>query len=203
MWVDFGGSFVGCVVNGQVMFLVWLMVEVQLLLLLEVICDINKYSNNVMVCQVLLMLGVEMIGQFGDIVNVVCVVCGWFNDKGIDINGLVIENGVGFLCVECVMLVLLVSVLVQVYCLLLMLEFVFLLLLVGYDGIMCCCLKMQSVVGQVYIKIGMFNDVCLIVGYVQVVLGKIYVVVFLINYVVVFNGQQVQDVLLQWVYENG
>ncbi|MAF04822.1 MULTISPECIES: D-alanyl-D-alanine carboxypeptidase/D-alanyl-D-alanine-endopeptidase [unclassified Herbaspirillum] len=203
MWADLGGSFAGRVVNGQVTPSARLMVEVQSPPLPEVIRDINKYSNNVMARQVLLTLGAEMTGQPGDTVNAARAVRGWLNDKGIDTNGLAIENGAGLSRVERVTPALLASVLVQAYRSPLMPEFVSSLPLVGYDGTMRRRLKTQSVAGQAHIKTGTLNDVRSIAGYVQAASGKTYVVVFLINHAAAPNGQQAQDALLQWVYENG
>lgn len=171
--------------------------------LVEIIRDINKYSNNVMARQVLLTLGAEMTGQPGDTVNAARAVRGWLNDKGIDTNGLAIENGAGLSRVERVTPALLASVLVQAYRSPLMPEFVSSLPLVGYDGTMRRRLKTQSVAGQAHIKTGTLNDVRSIAGYVQAASGKTYVVVFLINHAAAPNGQQAQDALLQWVYENG
>lgn len=34
-----------------------------------------------------------------------CVVCGWFVVYGIDVVGLVLENGLGFFWLECIKLV--------------------------------------------------------------------------------------------------
>ncbi|QNB08565.1 D-alanyl-D-alanine carboxypeptidase/D-alanyl-D-alanine-endopeptidase [Herbaspirillum frisingense] len=203
MWAELGGSFSGRVVNGVVTPSARLMVEVQSPTLPEVIRDINKYSNNVMARQVLLTLGAEMTGQPGDTVNAARVVRGWLNDKGIDTNGLAIENGAGLSRVERVTPSLLASVLVQAYRSPLMPEFVSSLPLVGYDGTMRRRLKTQSVAGQAHIKTGTLNDVRSIAGYVQAASGKTYVVVFLINHAAAPNGQKAQDALLQWVYENG
>ncbi|EOA05388.1 D-alanyl-D-alanine carboxypeptidase [Herbaspirillum frisingense GSF30] len=203
MWAELGGSFSGRVVNGVVTPSARLMVEVQSPTLPEVIRDINKYSNNVMARQVLLTLGAEMTGQPGDTVNAARVVRGWLNDKGIDTNGLAIENGAGLSRVERVTPSLLASVLVQAYRSPLMPEFISSLPLVGYDGTMRRRLKTQSVAGQAHIKTGTLNDVRSIAGYVQAASGKTYVVVFLINHAAAPNGQKAQDALLQWVYENG
>ncbi|ONN63882.1 D-alanyl-D-alanine carboxypeptidase/D-alanyl-D-alanine-endopeptidase [Herbaspirillum sp. VT-16-41] len=203
MWAEMGGSFSGRVVNGVVTPSARLMVEVQSPTLPEVIRDINKYSNNVMARQVLLTLGAEMTGQPGDTVNAARVVRGWLNDKGIDTNGLAIENGAGLSRVERVTPSLLASVLVQAYRSPLMPEFISSLPLVGYDGTMRRRLKTQSVAGQAHIKTGTLNDVRSIAGYVQAASGKTYVVVFLINHAAAPNGQKAQDALLQWVYENG
>ena len=203
MWAELGGSFSGRVVNGVVTPSARLMVEVQSPTLPEVIRDINKYSNNVMARQVLLTLGAEMTGQPGDTVNAARVVRGWLNDKGIDTNGLAIENGAGLSRVERITPSLLASVLVQAYRSPLMPEFVSSLPLVGYDGTMRRRLKTQSVAGQAHIKTGTLNDVRSIAGYVQAASGKTYVVVFLINHAAAPNGQKAQDALLQWVYENG
>jgi D-alanyl-D-alanine carboxypeptidase/D-alanyl-D-alanine-endopeptidase (penicillin-binding protein 4) len=203
MWAELGGSFSGRVLNGLVTPTARLMVEVQSPPLPEVIRDINKYSNNLMARQVLLTLGAEMTGQPGDTTNAVRAVRSWLNDKGIDTSALVIENGAGLSRIDRVTPLLLGSLLVQAYRSPLMPEFVSSLPLVGYDGTMRRRLKTQSVAGQAHIKTGTLNDVRSIAGYVQAASGKTYVVVFLINHAAAPNGQQAQDALLQWVYENG
>ncbi|MET3433453.1 D-alanyl-D-alanine carboxypeptidase/D-alanyl-D-alanine-endopeptidase (penicillin-binding protein 4) [Herbaspirillum seropedicae] len=203
MWADLGGRFAGRVLDGQVTPSARMMVEVQSPALPEVIRDINKYSNNVMARQVLLTLGAEMTGQPGDPVNAARAVRGWLGDKGIDTNGLAIENGAGLSRIERVTPGLLANVLLQAWRSPLMPEFVSSLPLVGYDGTMRRRLKTQGVAGQAHIKTGTLNDVRSIAGYVQAASGKTYVVVFLINHPAAPNGQKAQDALLQWVYENG
>ena len=203
MWADLGGSFAGRVASGTVTPSARLMAEVQSPALPEVIRDINKYSNNVMARQVLLTLAAEMTGQPGDTVNGARAVRSWLNDKGIDTNGLAIENGAGLSRIERVTPALLGNMLAQAYRSPLMPEFVSSLPLVGYDGTMRRRLKTQSVAGQAHIKTGTLNDVRSIAGYVQAASGKSYVVVFLINHQNAPGGQKAQDALLQWVYENG
>ncbi|MGZ3238651.1 MAG: D-alanyl-D-alanine carboxypeptidase, partial [Burkholderiaceae bacterium] len=82
-------------------------------------------------------------------------------------------------------------------------EFISSMPLVGYDGTMRQRLQERSVAGNAHIKTGSLNEVRAIAGYVLAASGKRYAVVFFINHSNAVRGQEAQDALLQWVYENG
>jgi D-alanyl-D-alanine carboxypeptidase/D-alanyl-D-alanine-endopeptidase (penicillin-binding protein 4) len=75
--------------------------------------------------------------------------------------------------------------------------------LVGYDGTMRNRLIDRSVAGNAHIKTGRLADVRAIAGYVLAKSGKRYAVVCMINHPNAGRAQEVQDALLQWVYEHG
>ena len=57
--------------------------------------------------------------------------------------------------------------------------------------------------GNAHIKTGSLDDVRALAGYVLAASGKRYVVVCIINHRNAVRGQEAQDALLQWVYQNG
>lgn len=62
------------------------------------------------------------------------------------------------------------------------------------------CFINVGVFGNVYIKIGMLCDVCVIVGYVVGVDGQSYIVVSFINNDYVEVVCVVYDMLFEWIY---
>lgn len=182
--------------EGKVLCQVVLLVMYYGLLLLEVVYDIDKYLNNVMVCQLFLMIGVEIGCKFVLVWQLIEVINQWFVKQNLMMLELVLENGLGLLCIECISVCNMGCLLQQVDVNLNGGVLCDVLFVVGVDGIMCNCLICVGVVGNVEIKIGMFNDVCVIVGYVEGENGECFVVVSMINYLNVSGGQVVYDVLL-------
>ena len=75
--------------------------------------------------------------------------------------------------------------------------------LAGNDGTMRSRVKDRSVAGHAHIKTGMLNDVRAIAGYVLAASGRRYVVVCFVNHPNAGKAVEMQDLLLEWVYERG
>ena len=123
--------------------------------------------------------------------------------KGIFAPELVIENGSGLSRTERISAATMGCLLVAAFKAPTMPEFMASMPLVGYDGTMRQRLKTQGVAGHAHVKTGMLDDVRAIAGYVLASSGKRYAVVSIINHSNAMRGQEVQDMLLQWVYEHG
>lgn len=171
--------------------------------LAELIRDINKYSNNVMARQVLLTLAHQVTTLPGDPVHGAAVVRGWLAEKGIDAPELVIDNGSGLSREARVSARTLGRMLVAAFQAPFMPEFMASLPLVGLDGTMQRRMTDEPMAGHAHVKTGSLEQVSAIAGYVLAASGARYAVVCLINHENVARAHEVQDALLQWVYERG
>ena len=203
MWRDVGGVFQGEVVDGVVPPQARLQVERESVSLPEVIRDMNKFSNNVMARQLLLTIAAETEKSPATAERGAHVVKTWLAARGIDNPDVIIENGSGLSRNERISAGTMGRMLVAAFRAPTMPEFVSSLPLVGFDGTMRRRLQDRGVAGRAHIKTGSLNDVRAIAGYVLAASGKQYAVVSLINHVNASRGQEAQDLLLQWVYENG
>lgn len=203
IWGELGGTITGEVRNGYVPPNARLVTQWESAPLSEVIRDINKYSNNVMARQVLLTLASHQLNAPANQERGATVVKTWMARKGIDAPELVIENGSGLSRTERISAATMGSLLGAAFQAPTMPEFIASMPLVGYDGTMRQRLNAQGVAGHAHIKTGMLNDVRAVAGYVLAASGKRYAVVCIINHPNAMRGPEVQDMLLQWVYEHG
>lgn len=203
MWADLGGSLKGEVLSGVAPLNAKLLAEWESPALPEVIRDINKFSNNVMARQVLLTLATDNPKLPAGAERGAQAVKAWLAGKGIDAPELVIENGSGLSRSERISATTMGRMLIAAFKSPLMPEFIASLPLTGYDGTMRNRLKDRSVAGHAHIKTGRLDDVRAVAGYVLAASGKRYAVVCLINHHNAGRGQEAQDALLQWVFENG
>lgn len=169
----------------------------------EIICDVNKYSNNVMARQVILTIAADILQMPATPERGTRVIQSWLASKCTDASDLVIENGSGLSRNELISAQTMGHILVAAYHSPTMPEFISSMSLVGFDGTMRDRLKGQGVAGQAHIKTGTLNDVSAIAGYVLAALDKYYIVVCLINHGNAVQGKKTQDVLLHWIYANG
>ena len=203
MWRDLGGAFNGNVVDGVLPASARLVAERESVSLPEVVRDMNKFSNNVMARQILLTLATESLKLPGNTERGAHVVKNWLATRGIENPELVIENGSGLSRIERISAGTMGRMLLMAYRAPTMPEFVSSLPLVGFDGTMRRRLQDRSVAGNAHIKTGTLTEVRAIAGYVQAISGKQYAVVSMINHANAARGQEAQDLLLQWIYENG
>jgi D-alanyl-D-alanine carboxypeptidase/D-alanyl-D-alanine-endopeptidase (penicillin-binding protein 4) len=203
MWQDLGGTIQGKSAYGTLPPTAVPVAQWQSSPLLDIIRDINKYSNNVMARQMLLTLvahngNLPADASFGD-----AVIKNWFATKHIDSSAIVIENGAGLSRRERVTPQAMGSMLMTAFKSPLMPEFVSSLPLVGIDGTMRSRLKTAAISGQAHIKTGLLEDVRAVAGYVLAASGKYYVVTAFVNHRRARDTQAALDALLLWVYDNG
>jgi D-alanyl-D-alanine carboxypeptidase/D-alanyl-D-alanine-endopeptidase (penicillin-binding protein 4) len=203
MWQELNGILLGRAVYGEVGTTAVPIAQWQSPALIDIIRDINKFSNNVMARQLLLTLvanngNLPADAEFGG-----AVIKKWFTDKGIDGSAIVVENGSGLSRRERVTPQAMGEMLTAAFQSSLMPEFVSSMPLVGIDGTMRSRLKTASISGQAHIKTGLLEDVRAVAGYVKAASGKYYVVASFVNHKRARDTQAALDALLLWVYENG
>lgn len=203
LWADLGGTLKGEVKEGVLPPTARPIVDWDSAPLADVIRDINKFSNNVMARQLLLTLANTVLQLPANTEHGAAVVRTWLSNKGIDAPELSIENGSGLSRTERISALTMARMLNAAFQAPTMPEFVASLSLVGYDGTMRKRLTNHTVSGKAHVKTGLLNEVRNIAGYVLAASGRHYVVVCMINHPNALRGQEAQDALLQWVYENG
>ncbi|MDD0975327.1 D-alanyl-D-alanine carboxypeptidase/D-alanyl-D-alanine-endopeptidase [Pseudomonas fontis] len=151
--------------------------------LVEIIRDINKYSNNTMAQQLFLSLGAKYrTDADGDDARAAQrVVRQWLAKKGITAPHLVMENGSGLSRAERVsareMAILLQAAWQSPYAA----EFISSMPLTGMDGTMRKRLKRTAMAGEAHIKTGTLNTVRAIAGFSRDSNGNTWAVVAILN----------------------
>lgn len=206
LWRELGGSFHGQVMDGKLTDIVahsspQLISQWESPSLTEILRDINKFSNNVMTRQLLLLLGTRISQNNGNNTpqQGAQVIQQWLHEQALDSKSLVLENGSGLSRLERISAKELGKLLIHVWHSRFMPEFVATLPVVGYDGTMRNRLKQNDVAGQAHIKTGSLHAVRSIAGYVRVRSGKTYVIVAIINHENANQGQNIHDLLLHHI----
>ncbi|MGI4850243.1 MAG: D-alanyl-D-alanine carboxypeptidase/D-alanyl-D-alanine endopeptidase, partial [Janthinobacterium lividum] len=203
LWRELGGTFSGQVRDGLVPAGARAVTSWDSPTLPDIIRDINKYSNNVMARQLLMSLSAETLKLPGSPERGGRAVKSWLAGKGIEAPELIIENGSGLSRIERISARTMGLVLGAAFQSPTMPEYLSSLPLAGYDGTMRTRLKNRSVAGNAHVKTGSLDAVRAIAGYVLAASGKRYVVVCLVNHQNAPAAGPANDLLLQWVYENG
>ena len=165
-----------------------------------VVRDINKFSNNVMARQLFLTIGAEQSGRPGSRDNAVAAVRAWLKERGLKFPELVLENGSGLSRVERISPQHMGALLIAAYGSPMFAELESSLPIVAVDGTMRKRLKDNGVGGHAHIKSGSLGGVKTIAGYVFDRKGRRMAVVCMINHPRASAGREVQDALLEWVY---
>ncbi len=203
LWTDLGGSLAGQVRDGITPADARLVAQWDSVSLGEVVRDINKFSNNVMARQLLLTLAAKFSGQPATTEAGGQVIKTWLMSRQRAIPELVIENGAGLSRDERISAAGMSRLLAAAYRSPVMSEFMSSLPVAGRDGTMRSRLNGLAVAGNAHIKTGFLTEVRAIAGYVLAASGKRYTVVCIINHANAVSGRDAQDMLLQWIYENG
>jgi D-alanyl-D-alanine carboxypeptidase/D-alanyl-D-alanine-endopeptidase (penicillin-binding protein 4) len=151
--------------------------------LVEIIRDINKYSNNTMARQLFLSLGAQFRNEAdGDDAKAAQrVIRSWLARKGITAPHLVIENGSGLSRDERVSARELAQLLQAAWQSPYAAEFISSLPLVAMDGTMRKRLHRTALAGEAHIKTGTLNNVRAIAGYSRDSNGNSWAVVAILN----------------------
>ncbi|MCO8160823.1 D-alanyl-D-alanine carboxypeptidase/D-alanyl-D-alanine-endopeptidase [Pseudomonas sp. 21LCFQ010] len=202
IWQELGGSIQGADKVGNVPSGAKLLARAFSPDLVEVIRDINKYSNNTMAQQLFLSLGQEFrTSADGDDAKAAQrVIRQWLAKKGITAPHLVMENGSGLSRAERVsareMAVLLQAAWRSPYAA----EFTSSMPLAGMDGTMRKRLKRTPLLGEAHIKTGTLNTVRAIAGYSRDSNGNTWAVVAILNDPRPFGASSVLDEVLVDLY---
>ncbi|MDP3978617.1 MAG: D-alanyl-D-alanine carboxypeptidase/D-alanyl-D-alanine-endopeptidase [Pseudomonas sp.] len=151
--------------------------------LVEIIRDINKYSNNTMARQLFLSLGAQFRNEAdGDDAKAAQrVIRSWLARKGLTAPHLVIENGSGLSRDERVSARELAQLLQAAWQSPYAAEFISSLPLAAMDGTMRKRLHRTALAGEAHIKTGTLNNVRAIAGYSRDSNGNSWAVVAILN----------------------
>ncbi|NQD91434.1 D-alanyl-D-alanine carboxypeptidase/D-alanyl-D-alanine-endopeptidase [Pseudomonas sp. CrR25] len=183
IWQELGGSLLGQDRLAAVPSNARLLARAHSPDLVEIIRDINKFSNNTMARQLFLSLGARFRNEAdGDDAKAAQrVIRGWLARKGITAPHLVIENGSGLSRAERVSARELAKILQAAWDSPYAAEFISSLPLVAMDGTMRKRLKRTALEGQAHIKTGTLNNVRAIAGYSRDSNGRSWAVVAILN----------------------
>jgi D-alanyl-D-alanine carboxypeptidase/D-alanyl-D-alanine-endopeptidase (penicillin-binding protein 4) len=207
LWRELGGQF-----NGELKVQEVPVGAVKLLEQLSdplgyVICDINKWSNNLMARQLLLTLGVEKqgvekIGTPATEAKGATAVTKWLAGKSLQFAELNIENGSGLSRIERISAGHLGQLLVSAYNSPIMPELMASLPILALDGTVQKRLKDTPAQGRAHLKTGSLDGVSSIAGYVMDHNNKRHVMVMLVNHPKSALSKSAQDALITYLVEN-
>lgn len=171
--------------------------------LAEIITKVNKHSNNVMAKQLLFTLAAEEIGAAGTAAKGRQVIDKWLAERGLTSAEMRLANGAGLSRSSRVTAKHLSELLRYAYDSPFMPEYVSSLSLSGMDGTLRRRLHNNGLSGQAHMKTGSLDHVSAIGGYLQSRSGKRFIVVAMLNHTDVHRGpgEEVQESLLRWLYE--
>jgi len=166
--------------------------------LVEVIRDINKYSNNTMARQLFLSLGARFrtANDADDTQAASRAVHGWLTKKGIESSHLVMENGSGLSRNERVSVREMAYMLRAAWQSPYAAEFIASMPLVAMDGTMRKRLRNTGVAGNAHIKTGTLNNVRAIAGFSRDGKGNTWVVVAILNHSQPWGASAILDQVL-------
>lgn len=167
----------------------------------DIIRAINKYSNNVMTRQLLLTLAAEHAGPPGTVEKGVAVIRDWLKQRGLDEEGLVLDNGAGLSRDTRITAGHMGRILLAAYHSPRMPELMASLPIAGTDGTMAERFEDSPLAGRVHVKTGLLDDVRGLAGYVLDRDQKRWVVVIQHNHAGApfLAGKQLQQAVLDWV----
>lgn len=200
LWQESGGRFSGTWRAGEVPAHARRLVLFESPPLVEVVRDLNKFSNNIMARSLFLSLGAVVGGAPGSLPKSASVVRDWLTRKGLQFPELVLENGSGLSRIERIRPRSMALLLLAAHNSPMFGELESALPIVAVDGTMKSRGKGSAVAGHAHIKTGTLEGVKTMAGYVFDQAGRRFVVVFFINHPKAAGGGAAQDALLEWVY---
>lgn len=183
IWQELGGSILGKDRMAEVPKDARLLARAFSPDLVEIIRDINKYSNNTMARQLFLSLGARFRNEAdGDDAKAAQrVIRAWLARKGITASQLVMENGSGLSRAERLSAREMAKILQLAWNGPYAAEFISSLPLVAMDGTMRKRLLRTALVGEAHIKTGTLNNVRAIAGFSRDSNGNSWAVVAILN----------------------
>jgi len=171
--------------------------------LTEMIASVNKHSNNVMARQVLYTLAAEVLGPPGTEKGGREVIGKWLSDNGLEPAELAVTNGAGLSRESRISAVDMASLLRFAWKQPYMPEYLASMSLTGLDGTLSRRFRSSELVGKAHLKTGSLDHVTAIAGYLQARSGRRFSVVVLHNFEDIHRGpgEEIQEALLRWLYE--
>jgi D-alanyl-D-alanine carboxypeptidase/D-alanyl-D-alanine-endopeptidase (penicillin-binding protein 4) len=203
LWLESGGSFSGQWRNVVADAALQPILSFDSLPLSDVITSVNKHSNNVMARHLLFTLAAEVNGEPGTEESGKRVISKWLVDNDLESAEIVIENGAGLSRKTRITAQHMGAILQYAWRQPYMPEYLASMPLSGLDGTLKERFAGAGLVGKAHLKTGSIDDVTAIAGYLQSVTGRRFAVVALQNHLDVHrgSGEEVQEALLRWLYE--
>lgn len=202
LWQEMGGTIAGQTRIGTVPPNAKLLARSTSPDLVNVVRDINKFSNNTMARQLFLAIGREKrtAADVDDHKAASRVINKWLADKGIEPQGLVLDNGSGLSRIERMtardMAVLLQEAWKSPYSS----EFIASMPLAAMDGTMRRRLRNTPVAGQAHIKTGSLSGVRAIAGITRDANGQSWAVAAIVNHPSAGASREALDLVLKDVH---
>ncbi len=203
LWRESGGLFSGGWRNTVIAEDAEPLLSFNSLPLTDMIARVNKHSNNVMARQLLYTLGAEVYGAPGTEASGRTVVSEWLMKNGLASTQITLANGAGLSrdtrTTAADMARMLRFAWHQPY----MPEYLASMSLSGLDGTLRRRFTNSPLVGKAHMKTGSMDHVAALAGYLQSKSGRRYAVVVLQNFEDIHRGpgEEVQEALLRWLYE--
>jgi D-alanyl-D-alanine carboxypeptidase/D-alanyl-D-alanine-endopeptidase (penicillin-binding protein 4) len=203
LWQELGGTFDGGWDNVIAILNAEPIVSFESLPLSDMIGRVNKHSNNVMARQLLYTLSAEVFGQPGTEEGGRQVIANWLTENDLESPKLAIENGAGLSRNARITAADMGSLLRFAWRQPYMPEYVASMSISGLDGTLRRRFRNTELIGKAHLKTGSMDDVTAIAGYLQSKSGRRLAVVALQNHKDVHRGpgEEVQEALLRWLYE--
>jgi D-alanyl-D-alanine carboxypeptidase/D-alanyl-D-alanine-endopeptidase (penicillin-binding protein 4) len=203
LWRDSGGVFEGGWKNAVVKEDAEPLLTFDSEPLTAMISSVNKHSNNVMARQVLYTLAAEILGPPGTEAGGRKVITRWLEEKGFDAASLSLENGAGLSRHVRVSAADMASLLRFAWRQPYMPEYLASMSLSGLDGTLRRRFDDGELAGKAHLKTGSLDHVTTIAGYLQARSGRRFIVVAMQNAEDIHRGpgDEVQEALLRWLYE--
>ncbi|WP_349572017.1 D-alanyl-D-alanine carboxypeptidase/D-alanyl-D-alanine endopeptidase [Azotobacter salinestris] len=202
MWQELGGSIQGQDRLGSVPRQARMLVRAFSPDTVEIIRDINKFSNNTMARQLFLSIGRQYRNgaDADDAQAAYRAVRQWMARKGIDAQHLVMENGSGLSRIERISAREMAEMLKAAWHSPYAAEFIASMPLVAMDGTMRKRLRRTPLVGEAHIKTGTLNTVRAIAGFSRDQNGHTWAVVAILNHSRPWGASSILDQVLVDLY---
>jgi D-alanyl-D-alanine carboxypeptidase/D-alanyl-D-alanine-endopeptidase (penicillin-binding protein 4) len=183
IWKELGGTIMGKDREGTVPKSAELLARSFSPDLVEIIRDVNKYSNNTMARQLFLSIGAQYrtSADANDGVAAQRVIRQWLARKGITATHLVMENGSGLSRDERVSAREMGQILQAAWQSPYAYEYISSLPIAGMDGTLRKRLKNTPLIGQAHMKTGTLNNVRALAGFSRDATGRTWAVVAILN----------------------
>lgn len=203
LWRELGGEFFGGWRNAPVAEDLEPQLSFPSLPLADVITRINKHSNNVMARQLLLTLSAEVLGPPGTESGGRQVIGDWIEQTGLPLDELVLDNGSGLSRDARMTAAGMGAMLAYAWRQPFMPEFISSLSLAGRDGTLRRRFDDANLHGNAHLKTGSLDHVVAVAGFLQARSGRRFAVVTMQNHQDIHRGpgQEVQEAVLRWVYD--
>jgi len=205
LWQDMGGTLKGRVRYGVVPSKAEVLARSYSADVANMVRDINKYSNNVMAQQLFLNIGAQHreAQDADDAAAARRVLAQWVRDKGVNAEGLVLENGSGLSRSERLTVRQTAVLLEQAWQSPFAAEFIASLPLVALDGTLRRRMNNSGLEGEGHLKTGALANARALAGYIRDSDGKPWILVFYVNHA---NAAKVlpalDDALVKWHHQS-